>query len=696
MSLRNIHTLRNTLLIILLATICVTAIAHAYAKIFIAPLKRTYIVQPGTFKMGIAVRYVTNSSKPLNTTLVVYICDFFTSQCKSFKKNIVLYPNKTSLFFIDVEVPRPSYYIAIGNVKNIFTTLSKIVCVRDIKRDVVTYGPFLIAAVNEPENYTFSTFVSYVKYVVNWYLSHGIRIAYPCLGPPFVIMTYNLNVLGSGVLGVTVPQFYIFKNGTSLGCVWLVAVNMSMPSPTYEFLKDVIAHELFHSAQTYYMRNSTFLQYWKENWWTIEGGAVAAPYFVWKRSLFPSLLGWSRVWFHYRWYRYDPAWAWYVLYERCMRRCMIRQGTWWSCEDYCESLSYLSYYIYAPLMWYIFNKEGLTPTTMRTIYDSPSPATSPEILNLLYQAYVDYLRGFPPKPQLKVRPIYMNSTRFTAYVWYRAPLYVRINIANKGHYRLFISTNAVRTYLYQAESGSISIIKGNNSLITVENGTTLLIVPRLEKMPLQYEIQQHIIPVTITLVRSLEDCKVMILTPPSLVIGREQKLIVYLENCTSLTSGIVKIVIREPSLAKIVGIEIPRMIKSNVKLDLLNSSTVILSLKFNGVPYREIPLLIIRVYSYHRGIENVLMSTILYSNKTGETLKRYIARKIAVSSYLYCDFNHNGKIDIGDIVLALRYVMRRVKPPVNCDLNGNGVLDIGDVVLLVRYMTMLSALLAAS
>jgi len=688
-----VKTIRNLITIIVLITLCTSLMVHAYSRIIMAPVKTTYIVQPGKFNMSVIVRYVSSSKRPLETLLTVYICDFFSSLCTPFEKTIILYPNTTSVITVTVNVSYPSFYIAIGNIGETFVVLSKIVCVKNIQKDVAYYGPFLIAAVNEPRNFKFSTFVNYVRHVVSWYLSHGIRIAYPCLGPPFVVITYNLNVVGKGVLGVTTPQFYILRNGTSVGCVWLVAVNESMPHPVYAFLKDVVAHELFHSAQTYYMRNSTFLQYWKENWWTIEGGAVAAPYFVWNMTPFPSLVGWSRVWFYYRWYRYDPAWAWYVLYERCMRICMRRVGAWWYCEDYCESLSYLSYYVYAPLMWYIFEKEGLNMRTMRMIYSSPSPSASEKIIDLLYDAYISYVKGFPPSPQLKVRPVYMNRTRTTAYVWYRAPLYIQLNIPYEGHYRILLSTGSVHAYIYQ--KGRTLLIKGNNSLITVRHGTILLLIPRVEKMPLQYEIQQHVIPVTITLLRSLEDCKVLILTPPSLVVGRDQQIIIYLANCTSLTGGVVKIFIKKPQLSNIVGVKIPENVKKNVKIYLMNKTTIIVDLKFSNIPYMELPILVLRIHSYARGIEEIHLEATLYSKKTGETARRSVWKNVTVASYLYCDFNRNGKIDIGDVVLGLKYLTKHVRPPVKCDLNNNGRFDIGDIVLLMEYIMKISTLLTS-
>ncbi len=63
---------------------------------------------------------------------------------------------------------------------------------------------------------------------------------------------------------------------------------------------------------------------------------------------------------------------------------------------------------------------------------------------------------------------------------------------------------------------------------------------------------------------------------------------------------------------------------------------------------------------------------------------------IKVSKYLECDFNHNGRLDIGDVVIALEILLGKRHSNVPCDLNHNGRLDIGDVVLLLmkilRYL----------
>ncbi|NPA70214.1 MAG: hypothetical protein GXO26_05335 [Crenarchaeota archaeon] len=63
---------------------------------------------------------------------------------------------------------------------------------------------------------------------------------------------------------------------------------------------------------------------------------------------------------------------------------------------------------------------------------------------------------------------------------------------------------------------------------------------------------------------------------------------------------------------------------------------------------------------------------------------------VKVSKYLECDFNHNGRLDIGDVVIALEVLLGKRHSNVPCDLNHNGRLDIGDIVLLLmkilRYL----------
>jgi len=662
--------------------LCTILIVHAYSTILLASKKRAYIVEPGSLNMTLVVSYVTNSTKPLKTNVTVLLCDIFSFYCTSSSKKVTLYPNKSEIVHITVTVPYPSLFIALGQVSSTASLLAKVICVRDVKKDIVSYGDFLIADVSPPTNYTFSMFVKDAEYVIRWYLSHGIRIAPPCLGPPFVIMTYNLRVLGSGVLGVTMPQFLVLRNGTSIGCVWVVAVNSSMMAPPQLSIKDVVAHELFHSAQTYYMRNSTFLQYWRENWWTIEGGAIAAPYYVWNRTLFLSLLGWSRIWFYYRWYRYDPAWAWYVLYERCMRICMRSHGTWGACDSYCGDLSYLSYYIYAPLMWYIFDKEGLNSHTMQIIYGSPSPSASLFVQNLTYSAYRLFLRGFPPYPNLKIRPIYMNTTSGTFYVWYRAPLYIHPNIA-EGHYRLYTNTHSIVAYLYQTDADTIVRI-GNGSLVKVEKSTIILVLPKLEKEPLQYAIEQKIIPFKIAMLRSLVDCRIVLRTPTSFVIGKTQNIKIYLVNCT-LMNGTITIIDENSSLLRIINVGTVRLSEGNVNVIYHNSTEVSLRIRLDKLVHK---LLIgyITVHTYRKGTVNIETKYILSSTITGENISKTYVVTVSAMKVLACDFNRDGRIDVGDIVLGLRYLRENVSPPVPCDLNHNGRFDVGDIVLLLKYL----------
>jgi len=54
---------------------------------------------------------------------------------------------------------------------------------------------------------------------------------------------------------------------------------------------------------------------------------------------------------------------------------------------------------------------------------------------------------------------------------------------------------------------------------------------------------------------------------------------------------------------------------------------------------------------------------------------------------LKCDFDHNGRLDVGDVVLLLRILVGEFHSNVPCDLNHNGRLDIGDAVLLLKKLT---------
>ncbi|NPA23992.1 MAG: hypothetical protein GXO23_06845 [Crenarchaeota archaeon] len=59
---------------------------------------------------------------------------------------------------------------------------------------------------------------------------------------------------------------------------------------------------------------------------------------------------------------------------------------------------------------------------------------------------------------------------------------------------------------------------------------------------------------------------------------------------------------------------------------------------------------------------------------------------ITVKKVLECDFNLNGRLDVGDVVLLLRILVGKYHSIIPCDLNHNGRLDIGDAVLLLRKL----------
>ncbi|MEM4404602.1 MAG: dockerin type I repeat-containing protein, partial [Nitrososphaerota archaeon] len=58
------------------------------------------------------------------------------------------------------------------------------------------------------------------------------------------------------------------------------------------------------------------------------------------------------------------------------------------------------------------------------------------------------------------------------------------------------------------------------------------------------------------------------------------------------------------------------------------------------------------------------------------------------------DLNHNGILDVGDAVLALRYTVGLEKPAwtdvLTGDINGNSMIDVGDAVLILRKVVGLS------
>ena len=57
-----------------------------------------------------------------------------------------------------------------------------------------------------------------------------------------------------------------------------------------------------------------------------------------------------------------------------------------------------------------------------------------------------------------------------------------------------------------------------------------------------------------------------------------------------------------------------------------------------------------------------------------------------IKHVLECDFNLDGRLDVGDVVLLLRILVGTYHSNIPCDLNHNGRLDIGDAILLLEKL----------
>ncbi len=179
----------------------------------------------------------------------------------------------------------------------------------------------------------------------------------------------------------------------------------------------------------------------------------------------------------------------------------------------------------------------------------------------------------------------------------------------------------------------------------------------------------------------------IIYIPNITMMYHETKMInIYLLNCT-FASGIALKLHYNSTILKIVKI-IPGMFvtltsgipEKAIKDDLI--SVVIAG----TVPcnMQNITIVVLKVYAKNYG-SFTFSGEGTVSDINGNIYPAVIeGGHITVLKYLECDFNHNGMLDIGDVVLLLKVVLGLIKSPVPCDLNHNGMIDIGDVVLLLK------------
>jgi hypothetical protein len=74
-------------------------------------------------------------------------------------------------------------------------------------------------------------------------------------------------------------------------------------------------------------------------------------------------------------------------------------------------------------------------------------------------------------------------------------------------------------------------------------------------------------------------------------------------------------------------------------------------------------------------------------NSSGKEVGSMICQMV-IGQRVFCgDANHDGVVDIGDIVYLINYVFYNGPAPIDpSDANNDGVVDIGDLVYLINYV----------
>ncbi len=220
--------------------------------------------------------------------------------------------------------------------------------------------------------------------------------------------------------------------------------------------------------------------------------------------------------------------------------------------------------------------------------------------------------------------------------------------------------------------------------------------------------EQYVIPVNVTLIPAVGvkhmNCTIYIqntiipavTTPNGTVIGYSYPIQVSLENCP-YAAGLLLELQYNNSYINVTEV-IPGSFVNYVSVSgvfralcntTFNNTLGLISTLVAGVRacnLENVPLLTIMA----RGIKGgnftmtVKKAIIALQNGTVITATSVKGGKIEVKIYPECDFNLNGRLDIGDVELCLKYVEFHIKPKIYCDLNNNGVLDIADCALLLH------------
>jgi len=437
------------LIISIILTLTITLTASAY--IVLKSEKTIYIENIGNVQIPITIQNTEDTY--ITTTLDIVLKDVLRSIiAQSETLQITLSPYEEKTILINLSIPRPSLYRLVVSAESYSSNklVLEIVAVKNVETDIYQIGPFIVAAIEEPKGYTIQDLAKYAYYAYRWYTSHGIKLAPPCIGNKYVIV---IHYLGGSTLGITYYVYYYYPTTERITKVCIDRIGINTTQISYnplDQLKETITHELFHVAQDYYVKSNKYLDYQYyglNNLWLIEGGAVAAPYFVWNHTIFPGLQGWSQDYLeYYHMYVTDPAWFIYAKFVNCYKAC-INSGRYPSeCYDYCSSEVYDYSYLYAPLVWYIFDIYGLNSETMYMLYTNATPFYERSVLSALYSAYVDMANGF--KPIRRYKPSFnVEGSDFYVNISSRAANYYTVNLDGAGMY--VVKYSVLRCFKYE-------------------------------------------------------------------------------------------------------------------------------------------------------------------------------------------------------------------------------------------------------
>ncbi len=183
-------------------------------------------------------------------------------------------------------------------------------------------------------------------------------------------------------------------------------------------------------------------------------------------------------------------------------------------------------------------------------------------------------------------------------------------------------------------------------------------------------------------------CRIEI-TSRSIVVGEIASIRIWLVNCPIAASLDLELRFN-PHIINVINIT-PGPFKeaiNDVFVTNINNTEGILAIAIAGTsPCNEYRILVanVTIKGIHIGETKFTPIKAVVSDIEGRLHKVAVTGGIVrVVKLIECDFNHNGKLDVGDVVLLLKILLGTYHSNVPCDLNHNGRLDIGDAVLLLK------------